>query len=83
MARTITFQPNQVLEEFIEGLIETGSYNNQSEVIRDALRQLQEKTAASKLQQLKTLIAEGENSGALATWSAEDFLARMKKKPHV
>ncbi len=82
MARTITFQPTEGLDEFIEGLIQTGRYNNQSEVIRDALRHLQEKTASSKLQELKSLITEGEQSGDFVTWSADDFLKRMKKKPH-
>ena len=82
MARTITFQPSKDLGDFIDGLVQTGSYNNQSEVVREGLRLLQEKNARSKLQQLKNLIDEGENSGELASWSADEFLSRMKKKTH-
>jgi antitoxin ParD1/3/4 len=45
MARTITFQPSKELGDFVEGLVQTGTYNNQSEVIREGLRLLQERTA--------------------------------------
>ena len=80
MARTITFQPSPELSEFIESLVGTGSYNNQSEVVREGLRLLQEKNASSNLAQLKKLIEEGENSGDAVAWSANEFLTRMKKK---
>jgi len=82
MARTITFQPSKSLSHFIEELIQTGSYNNQSEVVREGLRLLQEKAAKSKLQQLRNLIEEGENSGQPTTWNANDFLNQMKQKQH-
>ena len=55
MARTITFQPSSSMSEFIETMVQTGDYNNQSEVIRAALRLLQEQNAASKLNQLRSL----------------------------
>ena len=80
MARTITFQPSPELSEFIESLVGTGSYNNQSEVVREGLRLLQEKNASSNLAKLKNLIEEGENSGDAVEWSANEFLTRMKKK---
>ncbi|ABC31261.1 type II toxin-antitoxin system ParD family antitoxin [Hahella aquimaris] len=79
MPRTITFQPSAELESFISSMIETGSYNNQSEVIRAGLRLLQEQMAASKLQELRSLIDEGEASGELKNWDVNEFLARMKK----
>jgi antitoxin ParD1/3/4 len=81
MSRTITFQPSPELGEFIEALIQTGSYNNQSEVVRAGLRLLQEQAAASRLQQLKNLIDEGEASGDLVTWDVDKFLARMRQSP--
>ncbi|GLS27727.1 type II toxin-antitoxin system ParD family antitoxin [Marinibactrum halimedae] len=80
MARTITFQPSPELGEFIEAMVESGSYANQSEVIRDSLRLLHEKTAKSKLTQLRKLIEEGENSGEPVEWSADKFLQRMKTR---
>ncbi len=82
MARTITFQPNKELGAFIQGLVETGNYSTQSEVVREGLRLLQEKHAKSKLQELRKLIDEGEQSGDLVNWNVEEFLREMKKKPH-
>jgi antitoxin ParD1/3/4 len=82
MSRTITFQPNKNQVQLIEVLLESGGYNNQSEVIREGLRLLEEKHAKSKLKQLRNLIDEGENSGELLTWDAQEFLTRMKKEPH-
>ena len=79
MARTITFQPSRELGKFVEGLIETGDYSNTSEVVREGLRLLQEKKAKSKLQQLRSLIDEGENSGDLVSWSVDEFLQKVKK----
>ena len=80
MARTITFQPSKQLGEFVEALVESGTYNNQSEVIREGLRLLQEKTAGSKLQALRKLIDEGEASGEPIEWNADEFLQRMKQQ---
>lgn len=79
MPRTITFQPSQELGEFIENLVETGSYNNQSEVVRDGLRLLQEKVASSKLQQLKRLIEEGDNSPDVDGFSIENIKKRLNE----
>lgn len=80
MARTITFEPSKELGEFIESLVETGRYKTTSEVIRDALRLLQERNAASKLEQLKQLIDEAENSPIIDNWNKEDFLKRMRTR---
>ena len=82
MARTITFQPSKELGDFVEGLIQAGTYNNQSEVIREGLRLLQEKTANTTLAQLRLLIDEGERSGDLVAWDKDAFLAKMKKAPY-
>ena len=68
MPRTITFQPSPKMDEFIENLVRSGDYSNQSEVIRDAIRLLQEKQAKSKLTQLRKLIDEGD-----ASEDVEDF----------
>jgi antitoxin ParD1/3/4 len=64
MARTITFQPSEELGHFIEHLIASGGYHNQSEVVRAGLRQL---------------IAEGEQSGEPVNWDVDNFLSRMKQ----
>ena len=61
MARTITFQPSRSMSEFIEAMVSSGNYNNQSEVIRAALRLLQEQDASSKLNALRLLIEQSED----------------------
>ncbi len=78
MARTITIDPGKELGDFIDSLVETGSYKTTSEVVRAGLRLLQEQAANSKLERLKKLIAEGDNSKELENWDVEDFLARME-----
>lgn len=80
MANTVTFRPTDDQGGFIEGLINSGDYSNQSEVIRAGLRLLQEQYAESKLAELRHLIKEGENSPILENWNSHDFIKRMKKK---
>ncbi len=83
MPRTVTFQPNKELSDFIEGQVETGRFQNQSEVVRAGLRLLQEQEAKSKLQQLRDLIDEAENSPIIDGWTKEKFLAQIKSKVNV
>ncbi len=83
MSQTITFRPTDEQGAFIEGLVESGDYQNQSEVIREGLRLLKEQLAASKLEALRKLIAESEESELIEDWTADDFLERMKKKHNV
>lgn len=73
MARTITFQPSEKMSQFIEGLVNSGDFNNQSEVIRAGVRLLEEQTAASKLQQLRQLIEDGDNSPDVENFSMENI----------
>ncbi|WP_328185536.1 type II toxin-antitoxin system ParD family antitoxin [Marinobacter sp. OP 3.4] len=78
MARTITIDPGAELTDFIATLVESGRYKTTSEVIRAGLRLLQEDLAASKLEQLRQLIEEGERSGIAKEWNVDEFLSRMK-----
>ena len=61
------------LEGFVKAKVKTGDYNNASEVIREALRVLQEREADRKVQlsALKKLIREGETSGKPVCWDPE------------
>ncbi len=78
MTRTITVDTGEELRSFIESLVESGGYKTNSEVIREGLRLLQEKQAASKLETLRKLIDDGENSGKPIDWDVNEFLGRMK-----
>lgn len=80
MARTMTIDTGNELRGFVESLVDSGQYKTNSEVIREGLRLLQEKQAASKLETLRRLIDEGENSGTPVDWNVKEFLAGMKQK---
>lgn len=66
------------LENFVREKVKTGDYNNASEVIREALRVLQEKEADRKLQiqALKRMLKDGEGSGTPVEWNPN----RIKSK---
>ena len=61
------------LEGFVKAKVKTGDYNNASEVIREALRVLQEREADRRVQlsALKKLLREGEASGRPVLWDPE------------
>lgn len=80
MARTMTVDLGDELRNYVEALVQSGDYKTQSEVIRESLRLFREKQACSKLEQLRQLIIEGEQSGKPVEWQADSFLARMKAK---
>ena len=83
MANTITFRPTEEQGGFIDGMIESGDFANQSEVIRAGIRLLQEQCVESKLTRLRQLVLEGENSPIIDDWNAESFIGRMRKKHKV
>lgn len=76
----MTVDTGEELRGFVESLVESGNYKTNSEVVRDGLRLLQEKQAESKLETLRKLIDEGENSGEPVNWNVNDFLSRMKAR---
>ena len=80
MARTITFQPNEKMSKFIEGLVASGDFNNQSEVIRAGIRLLEEQTAASKLQALRRLIDEGDESPDVENFLMENIKKKLDQR---
>ena len=80
VSRTLTFQPSEEQSNFIESQVEAGRFQNQSEVVRAGLRLLQEQEAKSKLQQLRELISEAENSSTIKGWTKDEFLNQIKIK---
>lgn len=74
------------LEKLVQHKVESGLYNNASEVIREALRLMKENEEIRrvKLKRLKEALAEGETdaaSGRVSTLRDEDeldaFFARL------
>ena len=80
MSRTTSVTIGPQLDDFVSKLIESGRYGSTSEVMRSALRLLEQQenqTAA-----LKQAIEAGENSGE-STLSLKDIAAQVKQKHRV
>jgi antitoxin ParD1/3/4 len=60
------------LEELVRAKVESGLYNSASEVVREALRLMdeQDRVRAAKLEQLKAEVRRGLNSGHSQAWDA-------------
>lgn len=65
-------------EAFIREQIQSGRYNNTSEVIRAGLRALEEREQHMKLESLQKVVIAGINSGE--SQSAEVVFARLAHK---
>lgn len=65
-------------EAFIREQIESGRYNNTSEVIRAGLRALEEREQQMKLESLQKAVIAGINSGE--SKSAEAVFGRLTQK---
>ena len=78
MGRTVTVALGQHYEDFIKSSIECGRYNNVSEVIRAALRRLEEDEA--KLAALRAALEEGELSEDVKDFDPETFLRGLKEE---
>ncbi|OLN27992.1 hypothetical protein DVDV_1852 [Desulfovibrio sp. DV] len=63
------------LEQLVKGKVASGLYNSASEVVREALRLLeqQDRLQAAKLKRLQEDIREGLDSGEPLAWDPEDI----------
>ncbi len=70
------------LEKFITDRVQSGLYNSASEVVREALRLLQEEYLLQeiKLAGLKREIQKGRESGSSKELDIEDVVSRGKKR---
>ncbi|EMQ3394978.1 type II toxin-antitoxin system ParD family antitoxin [Escherichia coli O153:H34] len=76
MPTSVSLSP--YFETFIREQIESGRYNNTSEVIRAGLRALEEREQQIKLESLQSAVAAGINSGE--SKSAEEVFVRLTHK---
>ena len=65
-------------EEFIRQNIAGGRYNNASEVIRAALRRLEEDE--TRLAAIRAALIEGEESGIVEDFDPQEFMNRLNAK---
>ena len=67
-------------EDFIQASIMSGRYNNASEVIRSALRLLEEQE--QKILALRAAVEDGLNSGIVEDFDSQQVLQQMKERKH-
>ena len=78
--KTTSVALGDYFENFVSTTIQSGRYNNASEMIRAGLRLLEENE--KRLQNLKIAISEGENSGIATDFDANSHLKELKSKRH-
>ena len=80
MARTTSITIGSQLDDFVSEMIESGRYGSTSEVVRSALRLLQDQETKSTA--LRAAIEAGEQSGE-SNLTLSDIASRIKKKHSV
>lgn len=70
------------LEEIVKGKVDSGLYTSASEVMRDALRLLEERdqVRALRLEELRREIQKGIDSGEATPLDIEDIKARGRQR---
>lgn len=76
MAKNTSISLGEHFDGFIASQIESGRYGSASEVVRAGLRMLED--SESKLNTLRQLLAEGEQSG-FAKYSYEAFITELDR----
>ena len=74
MAKNTSVSLGDHFDQFIASQLSTGRYGSATEVVRAALRLLENEE--QKLETLRQLIAEGRTSG-MAEYSYESFMAEL------
>ena len=76
MPRTTSITLGSHQQQFIESLVQSGRYTSTSEIVRDALRKLEESQGS---EWLLTQLIEGEKGEAEA-WDDDALLAHVKEE---
>ena len=71
-------------ESYIQQQLNEGTYNNASEVIREALRlkMQQDEVYQAKLEALRAAIIQGEESGEATPFDIQDIIREAKIERH-
>jgi antitoxin ParD1/3/4 len=79
-AKTQTLSLGAHWNHFIEGNLSQGRYASASEMVRDALRLLEERDANSKLEALRCALRDGEESGDAGLLDMEAIRREAKQE---
>ena len=78
MGRVTSFSLGEHFSAFVEAQVKAGRYDNASDVMRAALRLLEEREA--RLTALRAALIEGEESGPATPFDFEKSIARKRSK---
>ncbi|MEO6843607.1 MAG: type II toxin-antitoxin system ParD family antitoxin [Ginsengibacter sp.] len=78
MSRNTSILLGEHFEEFISSKISSGKYNSASEVIRSALRLLEEEE--SKMKDINRALSQGEKSGFQKNFDPKNNLKNLHNK---
>jgi antitoxin ParD1/3/4 len=76
MSKNTSFSIGEHFSEFVEEQVREGRYSSASDVVRAALRLLEEQEA--KLAALRAALIEGEQSGTSTPFDFEAFIERKR-----
>ncbi|WP_331175202.1 type II toxin-antitoxin system ParD family antitoxin [Roseateles sp.] len=70
------------LEELVRAKVDSGMYSSASEVVREALRLMdeQDRLRQAKLDELRSAVREGLASGASAPWDVKDVKEKARAR---
>ena len=78
MGRVTSFSLGDHFSSFVEAQVKEGRYDNASDVMRAALRLLEEREA--RIAALRAALIEGEDSGPSKPFDFEAFISRKRKQ---
>jgi antitoxin ParD1/3/4 len=81
MGKNTSISIGSHFEQFIAQILDSGDFNNKSEVVRAGLRLLEEQEAKKQL--LRKALIEGEESGIVTDFDPEQFLKNLHTKHNV
>jgi antitoxin ParD1/3/4 len=73
---------SDTFERYIQDQLAQGTYNNASEVVREALRlkMQQDELYQAKLEAFRIAIIDGENSGPMTDWDLGEVIEGAKQR---
>lgn len=81
MGKNTSFSLDQHFSAFIEDEVASGRYRSASDVVRAALRLLEERE--TRLEALRQALIAGENSGTSTPFDFDTFVSRKRaSQPH-